>query len=45
MKFVRYGAPGSEQPGLLDPSGLIRDLSGVVDDLSGKVLTPKAWRT
>ena len=40
MKFVRYGAPGQEQPGLLGPSGAIHDLSGEVDDLAGEGLHP-----
>ncbi len=39
MKLLRYGAAGSEKPGLLDDNGTIRDLSGVVGDISGDVLT------
>jgi len=38
MKFLRYGEPGAERPGVLDAEGRIRDLSGVVDDLAGEVL-------
>ncbi|OWU84277.1 2-hydroxyhepta-2,4-diene-1,7-dioate isomerase [Oceanicola sp. 22II-s10i] len=38
MKFLRYGAPGAEKPGVLDAEGRIRDLSGVVPDLTGEVL-------
>jgi 2-keto-4-pentenoate hydratase/2-oxohepta-3-ene-1,7-dioic acid hydratase in catechol pathway len=38
MKFLRYGEPGAEKPGVVDSSGAIRDLSGHVSDLSGKVL-------
>ncbi len=38
MRFVRYGAQGSERPGILDAQGQIRDLSDVVSDLSGAVL-------
>lgn len=38
MRFVRYGEPGSEKPGVLDASDQLRDLSGVVADLSGDVL-------
>ncbi|WP_319824330.1 fumarylacetoacetate hydrolase family protein [Thalassovita sp.] len=38
MRFVRYGQPGAEKPGVLDAAGNLRDLSGVVDDLSGAVL-------
>ncbi len=39
MRYVRYGAPGQEKPGVLDNEDVLRDLSGVVDDLSGDVLT------
>lgn len=39
MKFLRYGEPGQEKPGILDAGGAIRDLSGVMDDLAGDVLT------
>ncbi|MBA85155.1 fumarylacetoacetate hydrolase family protein [Thalassobius sp. S69A] len=38
MRYVRYGQPGAEKPGVLDAAGRVRDLSGVVDDLSGAVL-------
>jgi 2-keto-4-pentenoate hydratase/2-oxohepta-3-ene-1,7-dioic acid hydratase in catechol pathway len=38
MKFVRYGEPGQESPGLLDDAGRVRDLTGVITDLSGPVL-------
>lgn len=38
MRFVRFGAPGREQPGMLDAEGRVRDLSGVVADISGAVL-------
>ena len=38
MKFVRYGAPGQESPGLLDGAGRVRDLTGVIPDLAGPVL-------
>ena len=40
MKFVRYGAPGREKPGMLDADGRIRDLSNIVPDIAGAVLTP-----
>lgn len=33
MKLLRYGAPGKEQPGLLDSDGNIRDLSSRVADI------------
>ena len=38
MRFVRYGAPGREKPGVLDVEGALRDLSGIVADLAGDVL-------
>lgn len=38
MKLVRYGQRGAERPGLLDHSGVIRDLSGIVPDVSGALL-------
>jgi 2-keto-4-pentenoate hydratase/2-oxohepta-3-ene-1,7-dioic acid hydratase in catechol pathway len=38
MRYVRYGQPGAEKPGVLDAKGRVRDLSGVVSDLSGEVL-------
>ena len=41
MKLLRYGAPGTEKPGLLDSEGRVRDLSGVVPDIAGDTLTPK----
>jgi 2-keto-4-pentenoate hydratase/2-oxohepta-3-ene-1,7-dioic acid hydratase in catechol pathway len=40
MKLLRYGQPGDEKPGLLDPAGNIRSLAGVIDDLSGDKLSP-----
>ena len=40
MKFIRFGAPEFEKPGLIDASGTLRDLSGVVPDLSGATLDP-----
>jgi 2-keto-4-pentenoate hydratase/2-oxohepta-3-ene-1,7-dioic acid hydratase in catechol pathway len=40
MKLLRYGAPGAERPGLLDPAGAIRDLSGVIADVAGDTLLP-----
>lgn len=38
MKFVRYGTPGQEQPGMIDAAGNLRDLTGVVPDIAGAVL-------
>jgi 2-keto-4-pentenoate hydratase/2-oxohepta-3-ene-1,7-dioic acid hydratase in catechol pathway len=42
MKLLRYGLPGEEKPGLLDPGGAIRDLSGVVPDISRSTLLPES---
>ena len=38
MKLVRYGANGSEKPGLLDDTGKLRDLSGHIADITGSTL-------
>lgn len=43
MKLLRYGAAGSEKPGLLDDNGHIRDLGGGVDDIGGRWLADLAW--
>ncbi len=40
MKLLRYGAPGRERPGLVDPNGAIRSLDGVIPDLRGEHLDP-----
>jgi 5-carboxymethyl-2-hydroxymuconate isomerase len=40
MKLVRYGAAGSEKPGLIDASGQLRDLSGQIGDLVGDAFSP-----
>lgn len=40
MKLVRFGARGSEKPGLIDSQGVVRDLSGVVQDIDGRTLSP-----
>jgi 5-carboxymethyl-2-hydroxymuconate isomerase len=40
MKLVRFGAAGSEKPGLLDKNGKIRDLSGVLKDITPEHLSP-----
>ncbi|MDE2008088.1 MAG: fumarylacetoacetate hydrolase family protein [Rhodospirillales bacterium] len=42
MKLLRYGAPGSEKPGLLDANGDIRCLAAVVRDIDGYALAPAA---
>jgi 2-keto-4-pentenoate hydratase/2-oxohepta-3-ene-1,7-dioic acid hydratase in catechol pathway len=38
MKLVRYGRPGAEKPGLIDPAGTLRDLSRVVKDITPATL-------
>ncbi|MEO1139214.1 MAG: fumarylacetoacetate hydrolase family protein [Pseudomonadota bacterium] len=38
MRFVRFGEPGQEKPGVLDKNGNVRDLSGTVMDLAGDIL-------
>lgn len=38
MKFVRFGRPGAEKPGLVDADGRIRDLSAIVPDITGAAL-------
>ena len=38
MKFLRYGPMGQEKPGMMDASGVIRDLSAHVDDINGAML-------
>lgn len=40
MRLVRYGERGLEKPGLVDPAGVLRDLSGIVKDIAGDVLLP-----
>ena len=35
MKLLRYGSAGSERPGIVDSSGVVRDLSAVVNDITG----------
>jgi 2-keto-4-pentenoate hydratase/2-oxohepta-3-ene-1,7-dioic acid hydratase in catechol pathway len=44
MKLLRYGLPGRERPGLLDQTGVIRDLSRVVSDITPETLQPEALR-
>ena len=38
MKLVRYGDAGAERPGLIDPEGVLRDLSDHVTDIEGRLL-------
>jgi 2-keto-4-pentenoate hydratase/2-oxohepta-3-ene-1,7-dioic acid hydratase in catechol pathway len=42
MKLVRFGARGSEKPGVIDAQGVVRDLSGVVPDIDARALSPAA---
>lgn len=44
MKFVRYGAPGREKPGVLDREGRIRSLVGVVRDIDASVYSREGQR-
>ncbi|MEP2783895.1 MAG: fumarylacetoacetate hydrolase family protein [Pseudoruegeria sp.] len=38
MKLLRYGAEGVEKPGLLDDTGVLRDLSEHISDITGDTL-------
>lgn len=38
MKLMRFGAKGSEKPGLVDADGQVRDLSGVLPDITPATL-------
>lgn len=40
MKLCRYGAPGHEQPGLIDADGRLRALTGHTD-ITGETLAPE----
>jgi 2-keto-4-pentenoate hydratase/2-oxohepta-3-ene-1,7-dioic acid hydratase in catechol pathway len=40
VKLVRYGRTGAEKPGLLDPDGIVRDLSRIVEDITPETLDP-----
>lgn len=40
MKLIRFGEPGREKPGAVDPWGVWRDMSGEVEDWSGPALAP-----
>lgn len=44
MKLLRYGPLGQEKPGLLDGSGIVRDLSGELTDLSPEHLSDDRLR-
>ncbi len=45
MKLVRFGAAGAEKPGLVDASGIVRDLSGHIADITGETLSPASLAT
>ena len=38
MKFLRFGAPGEEKPGLIDSDGTVRSLASVVADIDGNAI-------
>ena len=38
MKLLRYGPAGSEKPGILDDTGVLRDLSAIVGDITGATI-------
>ncbi|MBS9477020.1 fumarylacetoacetate hydrolase family protein [Ancylobacter radicis] len=42
MKLVRYGEYGAEKPGLVDGTGVLRDLSAHVTDIAGDALLPES---
>ncbi len=42
MKFIRFGAPGREIPGVLDANGDVRDISRITRDIAGDFLHPLA---
>ncbi len=44
MKLVRYGRPGAERPGLIDPDGKLRDLGRVIEDVTPAVLAPASLK-
>lgn len=41
MKLARYGAKGQEKPGLVDDTGMLRDLSAHIGDIDGAALSPE----
>ena len=41
MKFFRHGPVGRERPGIVDASGVLRDLAGDFADLAGEALSPE----
>lgn len=45
MKLVRFGEKGREKPGLIDSTGMVRDLSSLISDLAGDALSPESLKT
>jgi 2-keto-4-pentenoate hydratase/2-oxohepta-3-ene-1,7-dioic acid hydratase in catechol pathway len=39
MKLIRWGAAGAEKPGLVDKTGVLRDLSGQIADITPDLLS------
>ena len=44
MKLVRYGAAGGERPGIVDPDGVVRDVTGLLPDWGPDQLSPEVLR-
>jgi 2,4-diketo-3-deoxy-L-fuconate hydrolase len=44
MKLIRWGAKGSEKPGLVDAEGVMRDLSGRIEEITPALLAPEELR-
>lgn len=42
MRLIRFGAAGSEKPGVLDTDGRVRDVSHLAVDYAGEGLAPEA---
>ncbi len=42
MKLVRFGPKGREKPGIVDKSGIVRDLSRIVSDITPETLADGA---
>ncbi|MEO3385731.1 fumarylacetoacetate hydrolase family protein [Mesorhizobium sp. CAU 1741] len=40
MRLVRFGEKGSEKPGVIDETGIIRDVSSIVPDYGPETLSP-----
>jgi 2-keto-4-pentenoate hydratase/2-oxohepta-3-ene-1,7-dioic acid hydratase in catechol pathway len=44
MKLVRYGRPGAERPGAIDPDGKLHDLGRVIKDVTPAALAPTSLK-